>query len=256
MSDWNPEQYEKFIEYRTLPAIDLVGRIRCENPAEILDVGCGVGNSTRALKNKFPDADIIGTDNSPEMLEKARRLNPGLRFEYLDANGDFESEKYDIVFSNACIQWIPNHAALLPKLMSALKPDGVLAVQIPEQEKHPVHAVLKKLSESEKWKHKVEKQNYNNLSAEKYYDILAEFSRDIDIWETVYFHQLPDCESIVEWYKGTGLRPYLDCLSESDAAEFTADVQAEIKAIYGTQRDGNILFAFPRLFFTARRNKF
>ena len=133
MPNWNPIQYEKFLKDRTQPAIDLANRLEEFAPNSILDLGCGPGNSTKVLKDEFPTAKIIGADNSDEMLEKAKGLYPDIEFINLDANGDLHevNEKFDIVFSNACIQWLPNHNELLPKLMTLLKPNGILAIQIP-----------------------------------------------------------------------------------------------------------------------------
>ena len=135
MLDWNPEQYEKFIKDRTQPAIDLANRLEVREAKRILDLGCGTGNSTKILKDKFPDAMVIGADNSDEMLAKAKKTHPDIEFIHLDVGGDLGEVKgkFDIVFSNACLQWIPNHEILLPKLMSLLRQGGVLAVQIPIQ---------------------------------------------------------------------------------------------------------------------------
>lgn len=254
MSSWNPEQYEKFIKDRTQPAIDLASRIDYESPVNILDIGCGPGNSTRILKNRFPNAKIIGADNSVEMLEKASRINPDLDFISLDISADLNeiTEKYDIVFSNACLQWVPNHKQLLPKLMTLLNPKGILAVQVPMQREHPVHMIITELADSEKWRSKLEKRNYYNLNAEEYFDILSDISADFDIWKITYCHHMPDYESIIEWYKGTGLRPYLEQLSDKDGKEFIADVYSELKVRYKVQKNGEIMFKFPRLFFIAK----
>lgn len=255
MSSWNPEQYEKFIKDRTQPAIDLASRIDFESPAKILDIGCGPGNSTRILKNRFPNSKIIGADNSVEMLEKARHVNPDLDFIFLDISGNLNevTEKFDIVFSNACIQWISNHKELLPKLMTLLNPGGILAIQIPMQKEHPVHMIINELADSKKWHSKLTKRKYNNLTTTEYFDILSNVSADFDIWETTYCHHMPNYESIIEWYKGTGLRPYLEQLSDEDRKEFIADVYNELKNRYQLQKNGEIMFRFPRLFFIASK---
>lgn len=253
MPKWNPEQYEKFIKDRTQPAVDLVNRLEIHNPESILDIGCGPGNSTRVLKDKFPNAKVIGADNSIEMLEKARRLHSDIEFIKLDATGDLSevSDKFDMIFSNACIQWLPNHRELLPKLMTLLKPNGVLAIQTPMQREHPVHIIINKLTETEKWSNKLSPRQYHNLTAEEYFDVLSDISSDFDIWEITYCHRMPSYESIIEWYKGTGFRPYLEQLSEEESNEFVNDVYKELKNRYKIQKNGEILFRFPRLFFTA-----
>lgn len=255
MPNWNPVQYEKFIKDRTQPAIDLANRLETLNPDSILDLGCGLGNSTKVLKDRFPNARVIGADNSIEMLEKAKKLYSEIDFINLDANGDLNdiSEKFDIVFSNACIQWLPNHRELLPKLMTLLKPNGILAIQIPIQREHPVHIIINQLADNQKWKGKIVSRQYNNLTTEEYFDVLSHISSDFEIWETTYCHRMPSYESIIEWYKGTGLRPYLEQLSESEANEFIDDVYIELQQRYQVQKNGEILFRFPRLFFIAKK---
>ena len=256
MPGWNPAQYEKFLKDRTQPAIDLANRLAGAAPGSILDLGCGPGNSTKVLKDRFPAARIIGADNSSAMLDKARELYPDMEFINLDANGDLHEvrEKFDIVFSNACIQWLPNHKELLPKLFTLLNENGILAIQTPMQREHPVHRIMHELAKTKKWSGKLTPRQYNNLTAEEYFDVLSELSDDFEIWETTYCHRMPDYGSIIEWYKGTGLRPYLEQLSEKDADAFVIDVLNELKRRYRTQKNGEILFRFPRLFFMARKN--
>ena len=256
MSDWNPEQYEKFIKDRTQPAIDLANRLEVREAKRILDLGCGTGNSTRILKDRFPDAMVIGADNSDDMLAKAQKTHPDIEFMSLDAGGDLSEvrENFDIVFSNACIQWIPNHEILLQKLMSLLRRGGILAVQIPIQNEHPVHIIMNELVTTVKWKDKLSQRNYNNLTTNEYYDVLSGISDDFEMWETIYCHRMPSYESIIEWYKGTGFRPYLEQLSETDAEELVNDVYRELKNSYKIQSNGEIMFRFPRLFFIAKRD--
>ena len=255
MPNWNPKQYEKFLKDRTRPAIDLVNRLEEFAPNSILDLGCGPGNSTKVLKDIFPTAKIIGADNSNEMLEKARELYPDNEFINLDANGDLHevNEEFDIVFSTACIQWLPSHKELLPKLMTLLKQNGILAIQIPMQREHPVHIIINELVNTAKWSDKITPRQYNNLTTEKYFDVLSDISNDFEIWETTYCHRMPSYESIIEWYKGTGLRPYLEQLTESNAADFVNDVFVKLKQRYKMQKNGEILFRFPRLFFIAKK---
>ena len=256
MLDWNPEQYEKFIKDRTQPAIDLANKLEVKEAKRILDLGCGTGNSTKILKDRFPNARVIGADNSDEMLAKAKKTHPDIEFIHLNVGGDLSEvkERFDIVFSNACIQWIPNHKILLPKLMLLLRRGGVLAVQIPIQSEHPVHIIMNELVTTAKWKDKLSQRNYNNLSTSEYYDVLSGISDDFEMWETIYCHRMPSYESIIEWYKGTGLRPYLEQLSETDVEDFVSDVYRELKNRYKIQRNGEIMFRFPRLFFIAKRD--
>ena len=256
MFDWNAEQYSKFEKERTLPAIDLADSINSENVRTVLDVGCGIGNSTAVLKRRFPNARIIGADNSDDMLATARKNNPELEFMKLDASTDIVkiSDRFDVVFSNACIQWIPNHRLLIKRMMELLKEDGTLAIQIPQQAKHPMHRIVKSVAESEKWKQKIlVSRAFNVLTEEEYFNIFSELSDNFRMWETTYFHAMPSHRSIVEWYKGTGLRPFLEQLSGSDKGEFENDVLTETQRYYPIQQNGEIIFRFPRLFMTAEK---
>ena len=208
------------------------------------------------MKDRYPNARVIGADNSDEMLAKAKKTHPDIEFIYLDVGGDLGEVKgkFDIVFSNACLQWIPNHEILLPKLMSLLRQGGVLAVQIPIQSEHPVHIIMNELVTTAKWKDKLSQRNYNNLSTSEYYDVLSGISEYFEMWETIYCHRMPSYESIIEWYKGTGLRPYLEQLSKTDAEDFVRDVYRELKNRYRIQSNGEIMFRFPRMFFIAKRD--
>ena len=202
MSDWDAKLYSKFEKERTLPSIDLVNSISCENPKLIIDIGCGIGNSTAVLKKKFSNARIIGADSSDDMLIKARKDYPEFEFIKLDAEKELDTlkEKYDIVYSNACIQWIPYHKNLIPKLFNLLSENGSLAIQIPQQRKHPMSKVIQTVTTSPKWcqKFKNERQLYIQ-SEEEYYEIFSSITDNFRIWETVYFHIMPSHQSIVEW---------------------------------------------------------
>lgn len=254
MAGWNASQYEKFIKERTLPSTDLAAKITLDDPKEIIDIGCGTGNSTNVLKIRFPHAHIIGADNSPDMIAKAKENYPELDFILFDAVHDFDSldTEFDVVFSNACIQWVPDHPRLLGNMMSVLKDGGMLAVQLPMNHKEPIHMIIASLVSSEKWKHKFDNPRvFYNLTQEKYFDVLSEISSDFSIWETIYCHRMPSHQSIMEWYKGTGLRPYLSALDPSDAEVFEAEVLSEVIKAYPLQQNGEIIFRFPRFFFTA-----
>lgn len=256
MSDWNSEQYSKFKRERTLPTVDLANAIITDNVKSVLDIGCGIGNSTAVIKKRFPEANVIGIDSSEDMLNSARRNNPNIEFIKLDAGKEIENitERFDVVFSNACIQWIPDHKNLLKNFMKLLNDDGILAIQTPQQYKHPMHKIIKNVCESNKWKNKISASRvFHNLKEDDYFDILSDISSDFRIWETTYFHQMPSHESIVEWYKGTSMRPFLSQLSDYDKEDFERDILTETKKFYSIQKSGQIIFKFPRLFFTAKK---
>ena len=255
MKKWNAEQYLLFKNGRTQPAWDLASQIDLDQPASILDIGCGPGNSTDVLARRYPGADILGIDNSEEMIAAASAKSPHLRFQILDARKDLAKleQTYDVIFSNACIQWIPNHERLIKELMSLLRSGGVLAIQVPMIWEEPLHKELKALAASEKWSGLMHVEEcFHHLRYEEYYDVLAENSADFCAWETVYLHRMPSHEAILEWYRGTGMLPYLSALPEEKRTAFEEDYLNRLKTIYPVQKNGEILFRFPRFFFVAK----
>lgn len=256
MSDWNSEQYLKYADERTQPSVDLVNRIITENPQKILDVGCGPGNSTNVLAQRFSKAYILGIDNSSNMVETAKKKYPALDFMLYDAGKDLDTleHDFDIVFSNACIQWIPNHHQLLKKMMERLKSGGILAVQIPDQFEAPIHKIIGEVSSSPKWAPKFQfPQIFHNLRQGEYDDLLSDIASGFSMWQTTYFHKMKSHHDIIEWYRGSGLRPYLNVLSEDEQTAFIQDIYTEVVKAYPLQKNGGIIFRFPRLFFIATR---
>jgi len=259
MSDWKPNLYLVFEKERTQPAIDLVMKIEHENPARILDIGCGPGNSTNVLQVRWPHAEIIGLDNSQAMIEQAHATYPNMNWVHADAAGDLSAlGKFDIVFSNAAIQWIPNQEKLLANLFNFLQPGGVLAVQVPNPGKMPIHVELKKLSASEEWKDHFAalSSTYSLHTEHAYYDMLCGLTGCIDLWVTNYCHVMDNHAQIVKWYSGAGLRPYLDCLTDENTRNaFLQDYEHGLRRSHPAQKDGKILFPFTRIFFVAKNNK-
>ncbi len=256
MERWNAEQYLKFEQQRTRPAIDLTARILLEHPKKIVDIGCGPGNSTAVLERRYPDAEILGVDASPEMLEKARHAHPNLCFQQLDVETELSKldTDYDIVFSNACLQWLPHHPELVRRLMELLNVGGVLAVQIPMNYDEPIHKILTRLEQSPQWKGNfVRSRALYHLTPSSYYDLLSDLTPEFHMWQTTYFHHMSNHEAIVEWYRGTGLRPYLEALHPDKRERFVQDVLKEVKRAYPLQKDGSVIFRFPRLFFWAEK---
>jgi Trans-aconitate methyltransferase len=262
MADWNPAQYLKFADERTQPSIDLTSRIRLQKkPHKILDIGCGPGNSTHILAQQFPHACIIGIDSSENMIQVAKStsidLEADLDFMICDAATGLPSLEtdYDIVFSNAAIQWMPRHDELLRNMMGRLKPGGVMAVQTPLLEKHPLHRIIRGVTNREKYKGSFSKNIHrrNNLSSQEYAIILSDIAERFDIWETTYYHIMPSYRDILEWFRATRLRPYLAALSPDRVPEFEADLLDAFARSMPTLENGTILMPFPRLFFTAVR---
>jgi trans-aconitate 2-methyltransferase len=256
MSDWDSTQYLKFENERTQPAIDLANRIQLDNPQRILDIGCGPGNSTLVLKQRFPHAYILGIDSSENMIAAARKKYPDLDFKACDASRDLSKlgNDFDVVFSNACIQWIPNHDKLLRNMMDILKIGGILAAQTPMNYQEPIHKIIGEVSQSNKWKADFANPRiFFNLTPSEYFDLLCEISTDFSIWETIYYHTLKSHQDIMAWYRGTGLRPYLNALPDEKEVIFEQDILEQVINSYPQQKNGDIIFKFPRLFFMARK---
>lgn len=252
--DWNPELYLKFNNERTQPSIDLVSRINFSNPKNIIDFGCGPGNSTQILVQRWPDAKVTGIDNSPAMIEKARHDYSEQEWLVTDAQDFSPKEKYDIVFSNATIQWIPDHEKLLSRFKSILSEKGKLAVQIPLFFNMPISKSIYEVAGKSKWadltkgvKELLEIHDYHF-----YYDVLSKLFSSIDIWITHYMHVMDLHESILEMISSTGLKPYLERLiNEQDKKEFRNDILELIKKDYPLQKNGKVIFPFERVFFVA-----
>ena len=253
MSKWNPELYLKFKIQRTQPAKDLISRIKVEYPDRILDIGCGPGNSSNELKNRWRRAEILGLDSSETMVKKAINDYPDINFVLADATGSLGYlGKFDVVFSNAAMQWMPGIDVLLPKLFEMLNPGGVLAMQIPNPSTMPIQTAVEKTAGQEKWGNRF-KGFHNGLYLYEpgyYYNILTGLSDDVSLWETHYHHVMPDHEAIVEWYSSTGMKPYLALLEDKEKEQFCAEVLDILKQEYPLQINKNVLFPFRRIFFT------
>lgn len=252
MANWDSEQYIKFERQRTQPSIDLISRIRELKPKNILDIGCGPGNSTYQLHKAFRTAKVTAVDNSENMLNKARRTYKDIEFIKCDVSNELDmiDGSFDLIFSNACIHWIPGQENLIKNIAAKLSDNGVLAVQIPLIQEAPFYKMLSELVLAPKWREKLSRvKNFYNLLPEEYYDVLSQLSSEFDIWQTTYYHIVDSFDGVIDWYKGSGLRPYLDALGEMEQAEFQNDILRQIPAFYHEQKDGRVILKMPRLFF-------
>lgn len=255
MSGWDPQQYLKFKKERTQPAWDLAARLEpCSG--KVLDVGCGPGNSTAVLRRRFPQAEILGVDSSDAMVEAARKEYPELSFCRCDISCELDSlpHDFDLVFSNACLQWVPDHPGLLPRLLKLLKPGGTLAVQIPINYREPIHQIIEHTVSKTEWREQIPyHRSFYTLSPEEYFDLLAGCSSDFTMWETIYLHRMPSHQAILDWYSSTGLRPYLEAAATEEVrARFIEEIFCRVREAYPVQENGEVIFRFPRLFFTAK----
>jgi trans-aconitate 2-methyltransferase len=253
---WDPAQYLRFGDERSRPFFDLVGRIGAQRPALVTDLGCGPGQLTMALADRWPAAEIRGVDSSAEMIAAAGQLprRPGLSFTHGDVR-DWQPERpVDVIVSNAVLQWVPGHEHLLTRWAGALAPGGWLAFQVPANFDQPSHALMRELASSPRWRPLLADVALTRQSADPadYLDLLGRAGCSVDAWETTYLHVLPGEDPVLEWYKGTGLRPLLSALEPGLAEEFAAEYGERMRAAYPRRPYGTVL-PFRRVFVVARR---
>jgi trans-aconitate 2-methyltransferase len=256
VTDWNSELYLRYERERTQPSLDLTSRIPLEEPKEVIDLGCGPGNSTRVLRQRWPNAHIVGLDSSPAMIEQARQSSTDVEWRVADLRTWSETGRFDLIFANASLHWIEDHEVLLPRLIEAPKPEGALAFQMPALYNQPASQTANELAESPSWQPYRLRERYTLCvhQPSAYYEWLSPRSRSLQIWETVYFHELENHRKIVELYSSTGLKPYLEGLpSEELRDHFKANLENSFRPLFPAQSNGRILLPFRRLFVIATR---
>ena len=252
---WDPERYLAFGDHRTRPAVDLLARVPLAAPVRVADLGCGPGNSTALLCARWPAADVLGLDNSPEMLAEARASGPPARWLEADITTWSPAADYDLLFSNAVLQWLPDHAILFPRLLEALPAGGVLAVQMPRNFAAPSHRLLREVADAGPWATRLAAGLLRAPVAapEWYYDLLAPGAAALDIWESEYLQVLEGDDPVLRWTRSTALRPVIAALAPDEQARFEADYAARLRVAYPRRPDGRTLFPFRRLFIVATR---
>ncbi|MGE0801336.1 MAG: methyltransferase domain-containing protein [Lautropia sp.] len=254
---WNPKQYLKFEQPRLRPALDLAARIEAAAPRTVWDLGCGTGSLTRLLAARWPQARVTGVDGSADMLARAAEDGTPVNvvWQQADLTDWVPAEPADVIFSNAALQWISDHALLLPRLFALLAPGGVMAVQMPRNYAAASHRLVADTIEDSPFRERLEPLLRGNPVAEPawYYDLLASAASRLDIWETEYLQVLSGPDPVKEWTKGTALAPFLAALAPDEAARFEADYAARLRIAYPMRADGTTLFPFRRLFIVAVR---
>lgn len=251
---WNAELYEQFKNERLQPTLDLIGRLPQGNYKKIVDVGCGSGMSTLPLCEVFNEAVIYGVDLSEEMLTKARETSNKINWIQRDCSRPLDDlGKFDLVFSNAFLQWLQNQEAFIAHVKNLLNENGVFALQVPNYDGMPIKACIDRVvSQFDKDFTKAEQIMCHNFTLSQYYDMLGRYFKEVTIWQTNYVHVMTSCEDIVQFVSGTGLRPYFEELTGKEQKEFVNRVIDQLKEVYPVQENGKVLFTFERIEWIAR----
>jgi trans-aconitate 2-methyltransferase len=255
--DWNSALYLKFEEERTRAARDLLARVPYCETRSVYDLGCGPGNSTELLTRNFPGAAIVGIDTSDNMLAVARARVPAATFVKADIEFWRSPEPADVIFANATLHFLPDHRKVITRLLDSLRPGGRLAVQMPNITTHELsHAAMRMVAADGPWASRlvpIAKSLTVIGQPDEYYDLFAPLCRAIDVWQTVYIHPLDGPEGVVEWFEGSGLRPFLDQLDLEERDDFLSRYRERLAQAYPRQPNGKVLLRYPRLFFVLQK---
>ena len=255
---WDPQQYSRFEAERDRAALDLLVRLPEDlSPAEIWDLGCGTGQHAALLKRRHPRAHVHGLDASEAMIAEARALTTDVDWRTGDIATWEPDRPADLIFANASLQWLPDHEPLFRRLAEALAPGGVLAVQMPLSWDTRHHRLMRETVAEAPWASRLAEATarVQVMPVEAYYDVLAPLCADIDIWSTTYLHVLTGENAVLEWMKGTALRPYLTVLADDAPMKdaFVSALGSRLSEAFPRRATGETLLPFPRLFLVARR---
>ncbi|XAS69142.1 trans-aconitate 2-methyltransferase [Micrococcaceae bacterium Sec5.7] len=255
---WDPAKYVQFGDYRDRPYFDLTGRVHASAPRHVVDLGCGPGNLTATLAERWPDAEVLGLDSSAEMLARSapyEEAAPGLSFGLADIAEWTPAAETDVVVTNAALQWVPGHLELLAGWAAALTPGAWFALQVPGNFSSPSHVLMRELAESAEWSAKLDGVlRHDGAVAEpaSYLQTMLDAGCSAEAWETTYQQVLPGKNPVLEWVRGTGLRPVLAALPPEDAEAFESEYSALLDEAYPSMEHGTV-FPFRRIFAVARK---
>ncbi|HUN33329.1 MAG TPA: trans-aconitate 2-methyltransferase [Trebonia sp.] len=251
---WDATQYLRYGDERARPFLDLIARVGADAPTYVADLGCGPGNLTALLARRWPGATVVGVDSSPEMIQAASARPESPAFQLGDVRDWRPAQRPDVITCNAVLQWVPDHHDLVAGWADMLAPDGWLAFQLPGNFSSPSHVIVKELAASPRWRALLADAELNRQAGDPgdYVDLLARPGYTVDAWETTYHHILPGDNAVLEWTKGTTLRPVLALLDPEQAASFIADYADRLRGAYKQGPFGTVL-PFRRVFTVAHR---
>jgi trans-aconitate 2-methyltransferase len=251
---WDPSRYSEFAEERSRPFVDLLSRVRPVDPKLVVDLGCGSGQLTSSLSERWPGAQIVGLDSSPEMIMRAADFTgPRVRFQLQDLRDWRPETSVDVIISNATLQWVPGHRDLLPFLVSALSSEGWLAFQVPGNFDEPSHQLLSRLAADPRYAPMLADVVWPAAAdAASYLDDLVGLGCSVDAWETTYLHVLTGPNPVFRWISGTGARPVLQALPDDRRTQFVSEYQELLNEAYPIRPYGTLL-PFRRIFVVAHR---
>jgi trans-aconitate 2-methyltransferase len=251
---WDPRQYSRYGDERSRPFFELVARVAAESPSTVVDLGCGPGELTATLAQRWPQATVVGVDSSPEMIDAAASYAADrVSFERAEVSRWTPDGPVDVVVANALLQWVPGHLQLLPRIAGWLAPGGWLAFQVPDNFTEPSHQHLLELRTSPRWNAQLGEGADRTAGVERpetYLAALVDAGMQADVWQTAYLHVLPGEDAVLEWVKGTALRPVLSLLDDADREEFLAAYAERLRTSYPRQSFGTV-FPFRRTFAVA-----
>jgi trans-aconitate 2-methyltransferase len=251
---WDSTQYLRYAGPRLRPGLDLLDRVPVDHPETVVDLGCGPGNLTALLAERWPESRVIGIDSSTEMLDRARTDHPGLEWVDADIDDWRPDEPVDVIYSNATLHWLDDHTTLLPRLLGFLPPGGAMAVQMPNPDHQPSHVAILDVVESGAWADRLRPLLRRDAVAEMgwYRNLLAPLCTEIDIWESHYLHVLDGENPVAEWTRGSALQPLLAELDPDEAHDFWGRYRDRVRAAYPPSSDGKTLLTYRRILMVAR----